>query len=87
MKLDPTELESTFKAMKVASVTVTEEVDDQRLACNDFLASENRLENSLKFLPLWIEAFILTALSMTFGPILSKQAQQQLSELLKGKYQ
>jgi hypothetical protein len=28
VKLDPTELESTFKAMKVASVTITEEVDD-----------------------------------------------------------
>ena len=82
--LDPAELEATFKAMKVASSA--EETDELRFACNDILCSESRQENSLKYLALWLEAFVITAIAMTFGPILSKQARLELSQAIAGKY-
>lgn len=43
-----------------------------RLAYNDFISNETRNENSLKFVPLWCEAFVITAISSTFGAILTK---------------
>lgn len=42
----------------------------QRIAVNDFIQNENRQENSLKFLPIWMEVFVITALAGTFGLIL-----------------
>lgn len=56
---------------------------DARLALNDFYYSEARFENSLKFLPIWAEAFVITALAWTFAPVLSKKARSTLSERLK----
>lgn len=44
---------------------------EKRIAVNDFLLNENRAENSLKFLVMWLEAFLITALTGTFGPLLS----------------
>jgi hypothetical protein len=45
--------------------------------------NENRFENSLKFLPIWSEAFVLISLAWTFGPIFNKKARQTLSECIK----
>jgi hypothetical protein len=36
-------------------------------------------------MPLWIEAFVLTAITLTFGTILSHQARNYLGSLLKSK--
>lgn len=57
------------------------------MANNDFSSNDSRIENSLKFLPLWIEAFIITSLALSFGPILNKSARTRLSEKLKVKYE
>ena len=58
---------------------------DTRLAHNDFFNSEARLENSLKFLPIWSEAFVITSIAWTFGPIFNKRARKELAEALKVK--
>lgn len=57
------------------------------MANNDISSNDSRIENSLKFLPLWIEAFIITALTLSFGPVLNKSARNRLSEKLKVKYE
>lgn len=60
-------------------------LNEKRIAINDFIQNENRNENSLKFLPIWIEAFVLTSLSGTFGPVLKRDTRKSLSDLLKAK--
>ncbi len=52
---------------------------------NDFYNNESRFENSLKFLPIWAEAFVITSLVWTFAPIFSKKARGTLSEALKAR--
>jgi len=54
-----------------------------RIAVNDFLSNDNRVENSLKFLVMWLEAFLITSLTGTFGPIFSTEAKNRLAEKLK----
>ena len=58
---------------------------DARLAHNDFYNLESRQENSLKYLPIWAEAFVITAIVWTFAPVLTKRARRQLSEALKAR--
>lgn len=60
-------------------------LNEKRIAINDFIQNENRQENSLKFLPIWIEAFVLTSLSATFGPVFKRDTRKSLSDLLKAK--
>ena len=59
---------------------------DARLANNDFVNNESRQENSLKFLPIWSEAFVLMSLAWTFGPVFKKKARFQLSEAIKVRF-
>lgn len=87
VKLDPDELEAEFKGFKLASATSNQNDGEFRMANNDFSSNDSRIENSLKFLPLWIEAFIITSLTLSFGPILNKQARNRLSERVKAKYE
>ena len=56
---------------------------DARLAYNDFYNLESRQENSLKYLAIWSEAFVITSLVWTFAPILTRQAKKQLNVALK----
>jgi hypothetical protein len=58
---------------------------EERIAVNDFLSNENRVENSLKFLVMWLEAFLITALVGTFGPIFSSEARNRLAQKLRAK--
>lgn len=58
---------------------------DARLAHNDFFNLESRQENSLKYLPIWSEAFVITSLVWTFAPVLNKKARQNLSDALKAR--
>lgn len=58
---------------------------DARLAHNDFFNLESRQENSLKYLPIWSEAFVITSLVWTFAPVLNKAARQKLSDALKAR--
>ena len=55
---------------------------DARLAHNDFFNIESRQENSLKYLPIWSEAFVITSLAWTFAPVLTRRAKKQLSAAL-----
>lgn len=88
VKLDPEVLEAEFIHLKIQSATNMNDPNlDQRIAHNDFTTNDTRVENSLKFLPLWIEAFILVAINMTFGPIMDKKARDRLSDQLKVKYE
>lgn len=56
---------------------------DARLAHNDFQGQESRQENSLKYLPIWSEAFVITALTWAFAPVLKKDARRRLSDAMK----
>ena len=49
------------------------------------MSSEIRVENSLKFIPQWCEAFIITAISATFGAAMSSKAKESLSNEIKKK--
>ena len=49
---------------------------DARLAYNDFYNLESRQENSLKYLPIWSEAFVITSMVWTFAPILNRKARR-----------
>ena len=51
-----------FRPAPVISEQGTEQITkiaDARLAVNDYINSDTRFENSLKFLPIWTEAFII----------------------------
>lgn len=56
---------------------------EERIAINDFLSNENRVENSLKFLVMWLEAFVLTSIMGTFAPVLSAEARKRLAGKLR----
>ena len=49
---------------------------DARLAHNDFYNLESRQENSLKYLPIWSEAFVITSIVWTFASVLKKPARK-----------
>ena len=80
-KFDPISLLELFKGSRLTSAigeSTSEFVgksSDARLANNDFINNESRQENSLKFLPIWSEAFVLISLAWTFGPIFKKRAR------------
>lgn len=59
----------------------------KRLPRCNFIDSEMRLENALKFTPIWLEAFMIYALVWTFHPVLSHAGRQQLDEKLRAKYE
>jgi len=86
-KISPYELESEFKQYKIPSITLTPGEDSKRLPYCDFLSNETRLENSLKYLPIWIEAFIITSITMTFGQILNRVARKRLADGVKERYE
>lgn len=68
--MDPEVLEAEFKAMKIKSARSDNDPHvEQRIAYNDYVMNDNRLENSLKFIPIWLEAFLMISISMTFGPV------------------
>ena len=75
--------------MKLKSVVSANTANEsgKRMAVNDFVSNEMRTENSLKFMPLWMEAFFLTALTASFRSILTPQAQQRFSDAIKVKYE
>ena len=79
VKLDPEILQSEFTVKRLPSAGNDNVNSEERIAVNDFLSSENRAENSLKFLVMWLEAFLLTALTGTFGPIFSTEAKNRLA--------
>lgn len=57
--------------------------NDARLAHNDYYNLESRQENSLKYLPIWSEAFVITSLVWTFAAVLDKKARKQLADAMK----
>lgn len=87
-KFEPMQILQRFLGNRLAATTRDNhnglgKRNDARLAMNDFYNNESRFENSLKFLPIWAEAFVITALAWTFAPVLSKKARKSLSEALK----
>ena len=90
-KVDAEKLYEIFKSLRLTSAigeSTTEFVgksSEARLANNDFVNNESRFENSLKFLPIWSEAFVLTSLAWTFGPVFKAKARKQLSEAIKAR--
>jgi len=60
---------------------------NKRLPKCNFLDDELRLENALKFTPVWVEAFIIFSLVWTFCPVLSDSGKKQLDERLKLKFE
>ena len=80
-KVDAVELLAMFMGIRLTSAkgeSTTEFVgssSDARLANNDFVNNESRFENSLKFLPIWSEAFVMMSLAWTFGPVFNKKAR------------
>ena len=79
VKLDPDVLQSEFTVTRLPSAANDKVNSEKRIAVNDFLSNDNRVENSLKFLVMWLEAFLITALTGTFGPILSTEAKNRLA--------
>jgi hypothetical protein len=72
VKMDPVELETQFRAARLARAVTGDDLHGNfRLAHNDFTSNEARNENSLKFVALWCEAFLLTAIAHSFGAVLS----------------
>jgi hypothetical protein len=71
-KLDPMEILAAFKArrLKSAANEVGSDFGDKqssaRIAINDFASNEMRIENSLKFIPMWLEAFLIMSIAWTF---------------------
>lgn len=49
--------------------------------------SELRYENSLKFTPIWLEAFVIFSIVWTFSPILSDSGKKELDARLRAKYE
>jgi hypothetical protein len=44
-----------------------------------------RIENSLKFIPMWLEAFTIMSLAWTFQPLLKEKARKELGERIEAK--
>lgn len=58
---------------------------DKRAPMNDFISNETRFENSLKFTPIWLEAFIITSIVWAFGGLFKEEARKRLDQKLKEK--
>lgn len=90
--MDPEKLLEEFKSMRLesagkeSSLSVANVDDIKRIVTTDFVGNEARYENSLKFLPIWLEAFILTAIAHSFGPVMKPNARKRLWDGLKVKY-
>ena len=70
-KLNPDHLEKEFKRLRVSKADKGEDLHNlYRLAYNDFVSSDARLENSLKYVAPWCESFTISALLTTFGSVL-----------------
>ena len=88
-KIDAMSVLSVFLHLRLSSMIgdssseFVSKSSDARLAHNDFNNNDARFENSLKFLPIWAEAFVITSIAFTFGPIFTKRARRELSEALK----
>jgi len=89
--LDPHEVYERFANRRLPSALTEAGSDfisrknDIRIASNDFVANDTRFENSLKFLPIWCEAFVLTSLVWTFAPLFNDNAKKELNERFKAK--
>ena len=86
--IDPFGIMDYFRQLRLTATTGDNfagvgKRSDARLAHNDFYNLESRQENSLKYLPIWAEAFVITSLAWTFAPIFTAEARQALSEALK----
>jgi hypothetical protein len=51
------------------------------------MEDELRYENALKYMPIWLECFVLFSLVWTFGPALSEQGRKELDRRLQSKYE
>jgi len=58
----------------------------KRLPRCNFIDLEMRLENALKYTPMWLEAFVIFALVWTFHPVLSAAGRKELDARLKKKF-
>ena len=58
---------------------------DFRIAINDFASNDMRIENSLKFIPMWLEAFTIMSIAWTFQPILKEPARKELAAKIEAK--
>ena len=74
-------------ASKESSMSVSNVEEVKRIVTTDFVSNESRKENSQKFLPIWLEAFMLTAMAHTFGPVMKPEGRKRLWDGLKGKYE
>ena len=79
--VDPSKLLAEFKDMRLLSAKTDNDKnseDTARIPHTDFVTSESRYENSLKFLPIWLEAFVITSMALTFGPIMKEEGRKQV---------
>jgi hypothetical protein len=66
------EILAAFRArrLKSAASAAGSDFGDQkseaRIAINDFASNDMRIENSLKFIPMWLEAFLIMSIAWTF---------------------
>ena len=80
-----------FQNMKVKSAGEAHSGDfvggkgETRISYNDYVTNEARFENSLKFLPIWCEAFVITAIIWTFVPLFKSTARAELGKRLEVK--
>lgn len=61
--------------------TVNNELD--RNPINKFLNDEIRYENSLKFTPIWIEAFLIFSVIWTFGSVMTDMGKKEFDFKIK----
>jgi hypothetical protein len=59
----------------------------KRLPRCNFLDSEIRFENALKFTAIWLESFIVFSMVWSFYPVLNDAARQRLDKRLRTKYE
>lgn len=58
----------------------------KRLPNTNFIDSDMRSENAVKFIPIWLESFLIFAMIWSFHPVLSDNGRKQLDQRLKVKY-
>jgi len=59
----------------------------KRLPRCNFLDSEIRFENALKFTAIWLESFIVFSMVWSFYPVLNDAARQRLDKRRRTKYE
>lgn len=88
-KIEPQEIYDRFMAMRLKSAAgeVSGEFvgakGEFRISVCDYTNNETRFENSLKFLPIWCEAFVVTSLVWTFIPLFRPEARRELAERIE----